>query len=144
MLSPLEYSCEFFIYAVVSQEMIGMVLVQEDEELHEDVTYYLSQNLIDAELCYTHVEKLALATVHAVQHLRYYILLHKTVVVAHINPFQFVHTKRMIGGKYNKWIVIFQIWMKKRFMSILLFIRIYFSSQPWTLGTGILLFICKH
>ena len=55
--------------------MIGMVLVQEDEELQEHVIYYLSQNLIDAEILYSHVEKLALATVHVVQHLRHYILL---------------------------------------------------------------------
>ena len=40
--------------------------------------------------------------------LRNYILLRQTLVVAHINPFQFVLTRRMIGGKYNKWIVILQ------------------------------------
>ena len=85
-----------------------MVLVQEDKDIHEHVIYYLSRNLIDAELHYSHVEKLALATVHAVQHLRHYILLRQTLVVAHINPFQFVLTRRMIGGKYNKWIVILQ------------------------------------
>ena len=85
-----------------------MVLVQEDEGLQENVIYYLRQNLIDVELCYTHVENLALATVHVVQHLRHYILLRQTLVVAHINPFQFVLTKRMIGAKYNKWIMILQ------------------------------------
>ena len=57
---------------------------------------------------YTHVENLSLATVHAVQCLRHYILLRQTLVVSHINPFQFVLTRRMIGGKYNKWIVILQ------------------------------------
>ena len=85
-----------------------MVLVQEDEELHEHVIYYLSGNLIDVKLRYTHVENLSLATVHAVQHLRQYILLCQIFLVAHINPFQFVLTRRMIGGKYNKWIVILQ------------------------------------
>ena len=68
----------------------------------------MSRNLIDAEIRYSHVEKLALATVHAVQRLRHYILLRQTLVVAHVNPFQFVLTRRMIGGKYNKWIVILQ------------------------------------
>ena len=29
-------------------------------------------------------------------------------MVAHFNLFQFVLTRRMIGGKYNKWIVILQ------------------------------------
>ena len=67
-----------------------MVLVQEDEELQEHVIYYLSRNLIDAEIHYSHVKKLALATIHAVQRLRHYILLHQTLVVAHVNPFQFV------------------------------------------------------
>ena len=76
-------------------EMIGMVLVQEDEELQEHFIYYLSWNLI-------HAENLALATVHAVQWLRHYILLLQTLVVAHVNPFQFVLNQRMIGGKYNK------------------------------------------
>ena len=89
-------------------ETIGMVLVQEDEELQEHVIYYLIQNLIDAEIRYSHVEKLALATVHAVQRLRHYILLLQTLVVAHVNLFQFVLTRMMIGGKYNKWIVILQ------------------------------------
>ena len=70
--------------------------------------YYLSQNVIDVELHYSHVEKLALATIHAVQHLRHYIFLHQNLVVAHINPFQFYLTRRMIGRKYNKWIVILQ------------------------------------
>jgi hypothetical protein len=45
-----------------------MVLVQEYDELHEHVIYYLSQNLIGPELKYSHVENLALAVVHAVQH----------------------------------------------------------------------------
>ena len=85
-----------------------MVLVQEDEELHGHVVYYLSQNLIDVEIRYSHVEKLALATVHAVQRLIHYILLRQTLVVAHVNPFQFVLTRRMIGGKCNKWIFTFQ------------------------------------
>ena len=41
-----------------------------------------------------------------VQHLRHYILLLEIFVLAHINPFQFILTRRMIEGKYNKWIFI--------------------------------------
>ena len=76
MISPLDYSHDFLLYVVVSLETIGMVLVQEDEELQKHVIYYLSWNLIDAEIHYSHVKKLALATVHAVQRLRHYNLLH--------------------------------------------------------------------
>ena len=33
VLSPPDYSRDFLLYVAVSQETIGMVLVQEDEEL---------------------------------------------------------------------------------------------------------------
>ena len=108
MLSPPNYSHDFLLYVVASQDITGMVLVQEDEELQEHLVYYLIQNLIDSRLHYTHVKKLPLVTVHAAQWSRNYIILFQTLVVAHINPFQFVLTRRMIGGKYNKWIVILQ------------------------------------
>ena len=77
VISPPDYSHDFLLYVAASMEMIGMVLVQEDEELQEHVIYYLSQKLIDVEIRYSHVEKLSLATVHAVQILRHYILLRK-------------------------------------------------------------------
>ena len=70
--------------------------------------YYLSRGLIGLELRYSSVEKLALAAVHAVQRLRHYILLCKTFVLAVVNPFQFVLSRRVIGEKYNRWIVILQ------------------------------------
>ena len=97
VISPLDYIHDFLLYVVGSMETIGMVLVQDNEELR--VIYYLSLNLIDAEIHYSHVEKLALATVRVVQRLRHYILLRQTLVVAHVNSFQFILTRRMIGGK---------------------------------------------
>ena len=159
MISPPAYSRDFLIYVAASVETIGMVLVQEDEELQEHVIYYLSRNLIDAEIRYSHVEKLALATVHAVQRLRHYILLCQNLVVAHVNSFQFVLTQRVIGGEYNKWIVILQefdlkfvlakskiffflqrscrislVWMKTRFMmipSVDQNISLILTVDPW-------------
>ena len=76
VISPLDYRHDFLLYVVTSMETIGMDLVQEDEELQEHVIYYLRWNLIDVEIRYSHVEKLALATVHAVQRLRNYLLIH--------------------------------------------------------------------
>ena len=89
------------MYLSASDSMIGMVLVQEDDALMEHVIYYLSRGLIGPELHYSPVEKLTLAVVHAVQLLRHYILLRKTFVLAVVNPFQFVLSRRVIGGKYN-------------------------------------------
>ena len=42
VLSPPDYSHDFVIYVAASFETVGMVLVQEGEELHEYVMYYLS------------------------------------------------------------------------------------------------------
>jgi hypothetical protein len=52
------------------------------------------------------VEKIALENLHVVQRVRHYILLCKTTIVIVINPFQYILSRRIIGGKYNKWIVI--------------------------------------
>jgi hypothetical protein len=67
LLKSPDYSRDYLLYVITSEEMIGMVLVQEDDELHEHVIYYLSRNLVSPELNYSHVEKLALVVVHAVQ-----------------------------------------------------------------------------
>ena len=42
VISPLDYSRDFLLYVAASMETIGMVLVQEDEEILEHVIYYLS------------------------------------------------------------------------------------------------------
>ena len=169
VISPPDYSRDFLLYVATSLETIGMVLVQEDEKHQEHVIYYLRWNLVDAEIRYSHVKKLALATVHAVQRLRHYILLRQNLVVAHVNPFQFILTRRMIGGKYNKWIFILQefdlefvsVKSKKSLIFAELisdfptkeeeeFIRIRLSkiisslSQLWIHGMGIISYIYKH
>ena len=42
VISPPDYSRDFILYVAASTEMIGMILLQEDEELQEHVIYYLS------------------------------------------------------------------------------------------------------
>jgi hypothetical protein len=70
------------------------------------VIYYLSRGLVGPELNYFHIEKLALAAVHAVQRFHHYVLFRKTTVIAVVNPFQYMLTQRVIGGKISRWIVI--------------------------------------
>ena len=50
----------------MSESTIGVVLVQEDDNLQEHVIYYLSRALAKPELRYSHVEKLALVAVYVV------------------------------------------------------------------------------
>ena len=93
------------MYLATSESTIGVVLVQEDDKLQEHVIYYLSCALAEHELRYSHIEKLALAVVYAVQRLHHYILLRATMVVENVNPFQYVLSRWIVGGKFNKWIV---------------------------------------
>jgi hypothetical protein len=93
---------------VVAESTIGMVLVQEDDLFSEYVIYYLSRGLVGPELNYSHIEKLALAVVHAVQWFHHYVLFRKTTVIVVMNPFQHMLTRRVIGGKISRWIVILQ------------------------------------
>ena len=69
ILSPPDYSKDFILYFAASEATIGMVLVQEDDSLQEHAIYYLSRSLVEVELSYAHVEKLALAAVHTAQRL---------------------------------------------------------------------------
>jgi hypothetical protein len=50
LLKSLDYNRDYLLYISASTEMIGMVIVQEDDELHEHVIYYISQNLVGREL----------------------------------------------------------------------------------------------
>ena len=62
LLRPPDYSRDFLLYLAASKSTIGEVLV-------EHVVYYLSRALFGPKLKYSHVEKLALAAVYAVQRL---------------------------------------------------------------------------
>ena len=93
---------------MAEESTIGMVLIQGDDALFEHVIYYLSRGLVGPEIQYSPIENLSVALVHVVKWLRHYILLRKTYVLAVVNLFQFVLSRRVIGGKYNRWILILQ------------------------------------
>ena len=86
MIHPPDYSKDFLLYIATSATTIAMVLVQENLHGQEHMIYYASKNLTDSKTCYSHVEKLALAMVIAVQKFRHYILLCTTTVLEDQNP----------------------------------------------------------
>jgi hypothetical protein len=106
LLSPPNYSRNYFLYLTTSNYTIAMVLIQEDDSHEEHVIYYLSQSITTTETKYLHVEKLALASVQAVQRFRHHILSRKTTIISNCNPMQHILTCQLIGGKYSKWIII--------------------------------------
>lgn len=65
MYAP-DYQKYFNLYLSATNTTIAMVLVQEDNGIEHHV-YYLSHNLNDTESRHSYVEKLALASVQAVQ-----------------------------------------------------------------------------
>ena len=85
-----------------------MVLAQDNRHGQEHVIYYASKNLIDSETHYSHVEKLALAMVIAMQKFRHYILLRTTTVLADQNPMYYILNRQVLRGKYSRWIIILQ------------------------------------
>ena len=66
LLHPPDYSRDFILYLAVSELIIGVVLVQEDDRIIEHVIFYLIHALAGPELRYSHADKLALAVVYAV------------------------------------------------------------------------------
>ena len=108
LLRPPNYYRDYTVYLAAADTTIGMVLVQADDDGTEHVIYDLSRNLLDTETRYAYVEKLALATVCAVQRFRHYILLHTTTVISDCNPMTYILSRQLLGGKYSKWIVILQ------------------------------------
>ncbi len=98
LLHPPNYNQDYFLYLAASHSTIGMVLVQEDEFGIEHVIYYLSQTLNPNELKYSHVEKLALVVVQAVQRFHHYMLLRKTTVISNCNPMIYILTKQLLGA----------------------------------------------
>jgi hypothetical protein len=92
LLRPPNYNKDFLLYLATAESTIGMVLVKEDDSFLEYVIYYLSRGLIGLELNYSHIKKLALAAVHAVQKFCHYVLFRKTTVIAVVNPFQYMLT----------------------------------------------------
>ena len=102
----MDYSKDFLLYIAASATTIAMVLVEDNLHGQEHVIYYASKNLMDSETRYSRVEKLALATVIAVQKFRHYILLRTTTVLADQNPMYYILTRQVLGGKYSRCIVI--------------------------------------
>jgi hypothetical protein len=132
LLRPLNYNKDFLLYLAAAESTIGMVLVQEDDSFSEYVIYYLSRGLVGPELNYTHLEKLTLETVHAVQRFCHYVMFHKTTVVAIMNPFQYMLMRRVIDGKISRWMVILQEFdldfVFSKFQEVIGLCRTYFRT----------------
>ena len=96
VIHPPDYSKYFLLYIAASATTIAMVLVQDNLHGQEHVIYYASKNLIDSETRYSHVEKLALATVITVQKFRHYILLCTSTILVDQNLMYYILTSQVL------------------------------------------------
>ena len=86
LLSVLDFTRDFIIYVLASNNAIARVLVQENDDPQDHVTYYISQKLTGPPLRYSPEEKLSLAVIFSAQKLHHYIIANHTHVVADSNP----------------------------------------------------------
>ena len=98
LMYPPNYQNDYFLYIIVVDTTIAMVLVQVENGIEHPI-YYLSHNLNDMEVKYSYVENLALAAVQSIQIFRHYILLQKTIVILDCNPMKNILSHQFIGGK---------------------------------------------
>jgi len=84
------YHHDYTLYLAAIDTIIGMVLFQDDDDGTKHIVFYLSHNLLDTKTRYAYVKKLALATVHAIQHFHQYILLHTMTVISNSNSMTYI------------------------------------------------------
>lgn len=82
------------------------VIIQECDDGHEHVIYYISKQLSGPTLNYSHGKNLALTIVLCVQKLPHYILLCKTKTMVNLNPIEYILESHVINGKCAKWVLI--------------------------------------
>ncbi|XP_026447936.1 uncharacterized protein LOC113348396 [Papaver somniferum] len=93
------------LYTASSDDVVGALLAQEDDEGIEHPIYYFSRTLRDAELRYPKAEKACLALIHAIWKLRHYLLSNKVVLIAKADPVKFFLSKPSLMGRLAKWML---------------------------------------
>ena len=77
MVQVLVHRKPLLLYLATNSYVIGSLITQEDGGGVEQLVYYISHALKDAETCYPLAERVCLAIVYASQRLRHYFLAYK-------------------------------------------------------------------
>lgn len=140
LLHPLDYYQDYFLYLAADHSTVAMVFIQDNEEGNKHVIYYISQNILDTETRYGHVEKLALVIIQVVQCFWHYMLLHTTTLISKCNPMTYIPTRQLLAGRYSKWIVILQkfdlVFTMDKSKKSLVFIELISSPPSKSLPIG--------
>ncbi|XP_074336054.1 uncharacterized protein LOC141673222 [Apium graveolens] len=103
LLSKLIQGEDLFIYLSVTDHAVSGVLVKESEGV-QSLVYYVSKSLVDAEIRYTSLEKLVLASTMTSTKLRNYFESHKKHVMTNF-PLRNILSKPDLTGRMEKWAI---------------------------------------
>lgn len=94
------------MYVKTTTLTLGALLAQHEYDGKENTIYYINRTLVVHELNYSHIEQECLAIVFVAHKLRYYMLNHKTKLIAKIDPLKYLLNKADLIGRLAKWVMI--------------------------------------
>ena len=94
---------QLFIYIAVSKISMSAALIREEDGKQFPI-YYVSKSLLDTNMCYTQLEKLALALITVAHKLRPYFHCHSIIMLT-TYPLKRILHKPKLCGKLTKWAV---------------------------------------
>jgi hypothetical protein len=103
MLIPPREGKPLKLYISATQESIGSLLAQDNEDGHEQAAFYLSRILNPTECRYSTVEKLCLALYFSALKLRHYMLAYVVFVIAQTDIIKYMLSKPILSGRMCKW-----------------------------------------
>jgi ribonuclease HI len=103
MLIPPREGKPLKLYISATQESIGNLLAQDNENGHEQAVFYLSRILNPTECRYSTVEKLCLALYFSAFKLRHYMLAYIVFVIAQTDVIKCMLSKPILSGRMCKW-----------------------------------------
>ncbi|OMO77081.1 hypothetical protein CCACVL1_15211 [Corchorus capsularis] len=87
------------------EKSLGALLAQDSREWKEQVVYYLSRNMIDAELGYSAIEKLCLTVYFACMKLRHYLLNERVDLICKYDVVKYMLNKPVMRNRIGKWVL---------------------------------------
>jgi hypothetical protein len=103
MLIPPREGKPLKLYISATQESIGSLLAQDNEDGHEQAIFYLSRILNPIECRYSTIEKLYLALYFSTLKLRHYMLAYIMFVIAQTDVIKYMLSRPILSGRICKW-----------------------------------------
>jgi hypothetical protein len=102
VLQALKAGNPFKMYIATQEQVIGAVLLQEEDGKEFSIAY-VSQCLLDAETRYVFMEKLCLSLYYVCSKFRHYILSSYCIVACQYDVIKHMLLKPILSGRMGKW-----------------------------------------